>query len=100
MVLAQFDLLISRPTVQRPSLMLGLNLTSFFTAALYLFISSRNATGATLSNLCAHSSMVLSETFDTRLMRYSSRSIGTILPSNTCQAKLLGWRSTTAPYFA
>ena len=45
MVLAQFDLLTSRPTVQRPSLMLGLNLTPCFTAALYFFISSRNATG-------------------------------------------------------
>ena len=86
--------------MQRPSLMLGLNLTSFFTAALYFLISSRNASASTPSSLWANSSMVLAETFDTRLMRYSSRSIGTILPSNTCQAKLLGWRSTIAPYFA
>src|SRR3954469_9860354 len=100
MVLAQFDLLTSRPTVQRPSLMLGLNLTPCFTAALNFLISSRNATGSTPSSLSANSSMVLADHFDKRLMRYSWRSIGTILPANTCQAKLLGWRSTIAPYFA
>src|SRR5947209_19085991 len=97
MVLAQFDLLTSRPTVQRPSLMLGLNLTPCFTAALYFLISSRNATGSTPSSLLANSSMVLAETLDTRLMRYSSGSIGTIFPSHTCQAEFFVLRRTNTP---
>src|SRR5262249_40410768 len=99
-VLAQFDLLTGRPTVQRPSLMLGLNGTSFFTAALYLLISSMKPCGSTPSSFFASSSIVPADCLVTRLMRYSSRSIGMLFLSKIWQAKLVGWLRMTRAYLA
>src|SRR5215212_6444755 len=98
MVLAQLDLLICRPVVPRPSLIFGLNGTSFCTAALYFLISSRNASELTPSSFLANSSIVLADCLVTRLMRYSSRHIGMIFLHNSCQAKLFGWLRMTRPY--
>src|SRR5262249_58502338 len=49
MVLAQFDLLMFRPVVQRPSLTAMLNGTSLRTALLYSRISRRHASAFTPS---------------------------------------------------
>ena len=67
---------------------------------LTFFTSSRKALGLTPSSFFASSSIVFAVTLVTRLILYSSRSIGVTLASKICQANWPGWSSTTLPYFA
>ena len=85
-MLAQFDLLIARPSVRRPSLTLGLNLMPVRTALLYALIVSSARSAFTSSSFLTSSSSVSARTLVTCLIRYSSRSIGMIFLSKICQA--------------
>src|SRR5437870_11798248 len=100
MVTAQLDFGIGSPDVHRPSLTLGLNGTSRFTAALKALMVSSALAALTPSSFSHSSGSVAADTLVMRLMRYSSRSRCSTFLSNTCQQNCPGCIRITRPYLA
>ena len=69
-------------------------------APAFLRTVRRKTSASTPSSMCANTSSVSACALVTRRMRYSLRSNGAALASNTCHANMPGWRMIAPPYLA